>query len=109
MKKCLCKHSIKLKENWKINTSILLIILVLSQFTLLSCSSCDFNSKIGDTSSCFNEIIKFGYHFRAGQCSVRKDGNLIIEYSELGIRTFYGLKKNGRGMFENEETIKIIN
>jgi hypothetical protein len=40
---------------------------------------------------------------------VRKDGNLIIEYSELGIRTFYGLKKNGRGMFENEETIKKIN
>ena len=40
---------------------------------------------------------------------MRKDGNLIIEYSELGIRTFYGLKKNGRGMFENEETIKIIN
>ena len=101
MKNCLYNHSIPFQERLKINTSLLLIILVLSQITLLSCSSCDFNSKINDTSSCFNEIIKFGYHFRGGQCSVRKDGNLIIEYSELGIRTFYGLKKNGRGMFEN--------
>ena len=40
---------------------------------------------------------------------MRKDGNLIIEYSDSGTRTFYGLKKNGRGMFENEETIKKIN
>ena len=106
MENCLYNHSIPFKERLKFNTSLLLIILVLSQITLLSCSSCDFNSKIGDTSSCFNEIIKFGYHFRAGQCSVRKDGNLIIEYSELGIRTFYGLKKMGEVCLKMKKQLK---
>ena len=108
MKKCLCKHSIKLKENWKINTSILLIILVLSQFTLLACSSCDSNSKISDTSACFNEIIKFGRHSRGGQLSLRKDGNLIIEYSDSGTRTFYGLKKMGEVCLKMKKQLKKL-
>ena len=69
---------------------------------------CNNDSKIIEGSSCFNKIIRFDNGYRAGQFTIRKDGVLLIEYSFINKRLFYGLKKNGRGFFLNEATNKEI-
>ena len=87
---------------------ILILILTLIQLNKYECGSCSSSSKISDTSTCFNEIIKFPLYYRAGQFTVRKDGVLFIEYSNGGSRLFYGLNTNGRGYFQDEESTKKI-
>ena len=72
------------------------------------CGECSSTSKISDTSTCFNEMIRFSLYDRAGQITVRKDGILLIEYSNAGDRIFYGVNTNGRGYFSNEATIKKV-
>ena len=69
---------------------------------------CYNDSKIIEGSLCFNRLIKFDNGYRAGQFTIRKDGVLLIEYSFINKRLFYGLKKNGRGFFLNEATNKEI-
>ena len=42
---------------------------------------------------------------RSGQFTVRKDGVLVVEFSNEGKRLFYGLKPNGRGVFQSENSL----
>lgn len=88
---------------------ILFIILILFPLQKCEYGNCNSNSNISDTSTCFNQIIKFSLYDRAGQITMRNDGILLIEYSNAGDRIFYGLKTNGRGYFQNEATIKRVN
>ena len=85
-----------------------ILILALSQINHCICGDCNSESKISDSSTCFNEIIKLSTWDRAGQITVRNDGILLIEYSNAGDRIFYGLNKNGRGYFSNEAVFKRI-
>ena len=95
------------------NTNILLNFILFIALILLPLHKCEYgncnsNSNISDTSTCFNELIKFSRYDRAGQITVRNDGILLIEYSNAGDRIFYGLNTNGRGYFQNEATIKKV-
>ena len=63
--------------------------------------------------SCFNNLIIIQNYYRAGQFVTDKKGNMFILYSndESGkteYRLFYGLKKDGRNYFENDNAHKII-
>ena len=87
---------------------ILFIILILFPLQKCEYGNCNSNSNISDTSTCFNQIIKFSLYDRAGQITMRNDGILLIEYSNAGDRIFYGLNTNGRGYFQNEATIKRV-
>ena len=86
----------------------LILFIFLFNVHIFNCQSCSSTSKIEDGSSCFNEIIRFGDGFRAGQFTVRQDGILFIEYSSGGDRLFYSLKQNGRGSFSNDSSIYIL-
>ena len=46
-------------------------------------------------------------NYMKGQFAVNSKGDIIIEYSIEGSRLFYGIKKNGKGFF-NEEYIKKL-
>ena len=91
------------------NYTLFIIFLFLSLIQKQICDSCDTNSKIKDNSTCFNQIIRFGGGYRAGQFTLRKDGVLYIQYSSGKKRLFYSLQPNGRGTFVNDETNKVIN
>ena len=43
-----------------------------------------------------------------GQFAINKKGDMIIEYSSLNSRLFYGMRKNGEGFF-NGKYIQILN
>ena len=73
-------------------------------------SICTKGMKINDT-SCFNDLIIIKNYHRAGSFATNKKGDMIIEYSNdheglLNKRLFYGIKKNGRYFFPNEEAYK---
>ena len=86
----------------------ILFIIVLSFFIQTVCNTCSSGSKIEEGSSCFNEIIIIGDGYRAGQFTTRSDGVLFIEYSSGSSRLFYSLQPNGRGTFENDNSIYIL-
>ena len=102
--------------NILLNNSKLNILLFLFQFLLRinpSKSVCSNGNSITDTSTCFNNLIKINNYYRGAQFTTFKDGKMIIEYSrdhdnEYDYRLFYGLKKNGRSYFENENPHKEI-
>ena len=81
---------------------IFFILLYFTQIPQLN-GDCSTSNPIKDGDSCFNRIIRI--KGRGGQFTVRKDGSLFIEYSSGAKRRFFGIKKNGRGAFPNEETI----
>ncbi len=73
-------------------------------------SSCPNGVYLSDT-SCFDNIITIKKNFRAGQFATNVKGDMIAEYSNndgnsLYKRLFFGLKKNGRGYFPDENSIK---
>ena len=90
----------------KINLFFIFII-YFTQIKIIK-AQCNKDEIIIEGSSCFNNIIIFDNGYRAGQFTIRKDGVLLIEYSFINKRLFYGLKKNGRGFFLNEATNKEI-
>jgi hypothetical protein len=55
----------------------LFTLIFLSRFLMLN-GECNSESKIEDGSNCFNQIIRFGVYYRAGQFTIRKDGVLFI-------------------------------
>ena len=64
-----------------------------------------------DSQSCFNDLIIIKNYFRAGHFATNKKGDMIIEYSNdkepnRNIRLFYGIKKNGRYFFPDEEAYR---
>ena len=103
-------NSLKIIKNRKFKTYYFIFFALLSliQIKKLNCQTCSSTSKIKDGSTCFNEIIKLNKDYWSGQITIRNDGNLFIEYSSGSNRLFYGLKPNGRGLFSNEATTKIL-
>ena len=89
----------KKKSNIK---SFSFIIFVMIFINKLSNSNCEI----------LRDLIVFNSdHYRAGSISFNSNGDMIIEYSYRNSRLFYGLKKNGKGYFKNnnnETTIKTI-
>ena len=89
-----------------------LIISLLLNIKLID-TACPNGVTITDT-NCFNNLIIIQKYYRAAQFATNKEGNMIIEYSNDesgrdGYRLFYGLKKDGRHYFEDDNPIKIIN
>ena len=77
---------------------ILLIIFPLFLLTTTNCQTCQANLQINDT-NCFNDLIIFNLeekYYRAGHFAMNTKGDMIIEYSYLQYRLFYGLKKDGK-------------
>jgi hypothetical protein len=88
-----------------------LIIIILLQINSIN-SSCSNGDKITNT-DCFNNTIIINNYYRAGQFVTDKKGNMFILYSndedgKTDYRLFYGLKKDGRNYFENDNAQKII-
>ena len=54
------------------------------------------------------KILKFNsQHYRAGHFAFNSKGDMVIEYSYKNHRLFYGLKKNGKNYFTDEEGNEI--
>ena len=71
--------------------------------TLVYCQICHSNININDT-NCFNEVLYFNQenrNYRAGHFAMNTKGDMIVEYSYLQYRLFYGLKKDGKNYFPN--------
>ena len=84
------------------------IILPFFLLIFTNCETCRSGLSITDT-ECFNEIIYLDIenkYYRAGHFSMNSKGDLIIEYSYLQYRLFFGLKKNGKFYFP--EMVKEI-
>ena len=86
-------------------THIIFIFLLLNQFSLLACdASCSSGTFLSD-SFCFNNVIYFNHlNYRSGHFAQKKNGDLVLEYSgdpPITKRLFYGLKSNGRGLFND--------
>ena len=101
--------------NILLNNSKLNFLLFLLQFLIRinpiknSCS----NGIVITNTDCFNKIIKIENYYRGAQFITNKEGNMIIEYgkdhdNEHEYRLFYGLKKNGRSYFENDNPHREI-
>ena len=101
-----------LKKPSKNPTSFFFIlILLIIQINLYYSSSCSVSENFVNV-NCFNDIIKINNKkYRSGQISTNKYNQVSVEYSDDtpgNSRLFYSLKENGRGFYENEETIKEI-
>ena len=89
------------------------LFIILLQFYIKPVyTGCSYGGLITDT-SCFNNLIIIQKNYRAAQFATDKNGNMIIEYSNdqeyaNEYRLFYGLKKDGRNYFENENALKIV-
>ena len=70
---------------------------------ITTCSeACNSGMSIID-SQCFNEILYLDQenkYYRAGHFAMNTKGDMIIEYSYLQYRLFYGLKNNGKLFFQ---------
>ena len=79
--------------------------ILLTQISISICDSiCSSGTSLDDL-GCFNNVIKFNHlNYRAGHFATKKNSDLVIEYSghpPYTKRLFYGLKKNGRGLFND--------
>ena len=75
----------------------------------LSSNTCSVDNSIIKTQWLNNILIFNQYNFRAGNFAINDDGDMIIEYSENDKRLFYGLKKDGSYLFNDDTThYKII-
>ena len=92
---------------------LLFIIQIILKINYIKCACANGNA-ITDT-NCFNNLIIIPYYYRGGQFVTYKDGTMIIEYANdnsEGVnpedRLFYGLKKNGRNYFQDDNAQKIV-
>ena len=91
------------------------LIFIFKAFLLYNsyCQICNAPQNYINNVNCFNNIKMFDVenkYYRAGHSSINKNGDIIIEYSYLQYRLFFGLKKNGRYYFPNEiKEIEIEN
>ena len=97
-------------RNSKLNF-IFLIIQILIQIKFVN-NACSNGNNLIDV-NCFNGLIILPERYRAAQFVTDKEGNMIIEYSKdlsgnEEYRLFYGLKKNGRNYFKDEQAHKIL-
>ena len=80
-----------------------LFIAIFSCFIIITTYGQKCRSDMSITNSqCFNEIIYFEHtnkYYRAGHFAMNSKGDLIIEYSYLRCRLFFGFKKSGKFYF----------
>ena len=99
-----------LKNNSKLNFFFFLIQFL---FRIIPATSDCSNGKSITDDGCFNNLIAIQKNYRGAQFTTNKEGIMIIEYSNSPdnaneYRLFYGLKKNGRNYFENDNAHKIL-
>ena len=103
----------KNESKWKVvllNINYLVFLLSITFLIYPIKSACPKGGKINDT-NCFNDLIIIKKYYRSGNFASNKNGDMIIEYSNdhenvYNKRLFYGIKKNGRYFFTNEEAYK---
>ena len=79
------------------------IIFSFFMFIMANSQTCHSNIEISDT-SCFNGLKIFNIsnkYYRAGHFAMNSKGDMIIEYSYLQYRLFFGLKQNGQLYYPN--------
>ena len=87
----------------KIITYFFNFLIIFLLFININCQFCLTNRNI-DNSQCFNNVLYFDIdnkHYRAGHFAINSKGDIIIEYSYLQYRLFYGLTKDGKTYFPN--------
>ena len=99
-----------LKNNSKLNFFLFLIQFL---FRIIPVTSDCSNGKSITDNDCFNDLILIQKNYRGPQFTTNKEGIMLIEYSNSQYnadeyRLFYGLKKNGRNYFENDNAHKIL-
>ena len=55
----------------------------------------------------YNIIVFNSHEYRAGHFAFNSNGDMIIEYSKDNYRLFYGLKKNGKYFFKDNEENEV--
>ncbi len=98
------KHYFIQKTN-QIIINLCFYLILLAKIAISRCdSSCSSDTYLRDT-TCFNNVINFDHlNYRSGHFASKKNGDLVIEYSgnpPIEKRLFYGLKENGRGLFND--------
>ena len=98
------KHYFLQKRN-QIIINLCFYLILLAKIAISRCdSSCSSDTYLSDT-TCFNNVINFDHlNYRSGHFASKKNGDLVIEYSgnpPIEKRLFYGLKENGRGLFND--------
>ena len=88
------------------NLILFILLLILGQTTEHERTTCSDTNKLKDNDGCFTNMIYL--YGRSGQFHLRNDGVLLIEFSSGGQRIFFGLKPNGRGAFENDSPIYLL-
>ena len=107
MVKCLDMLDLKPNLTRKKNLIIFIFLLFLGQTMQHERTTCEKdNDKLQDNSRCFDNMIYI--YGRSGQFHLRNDGVLLIEFSSGEQRIFFGLKPNGRGVFENDSPIYLL-
>ena len=80
--------------------------------TFIKSQTCTKDGSI-DNTNCFTDIKIFGNdnkYYRAGHFASNKNGDMVIEYSYLQYRLFFGLKNDGKYLYPEEtKEIEIIN
>ena len=80
--------------------------------TFIKSQTCTKDGTI-DNTNCFTDIKIFGNdnkYYRAGHFASNKNGDMVIEYSYLQYRLFFGLKNDGKYLYPEEtKEIEIIN
>ena len=72
--------------------------------TFIKSQTCTKDGSI-DNTNCFTDIKIFGNdnkYYRAGHFASNKNGDMVIEYSYLQYRLFFGLKNDGKYLYPEE-------
>ena len=84
------------------------ILLFYIKFNIFLCQACQRNESLLN-SKCFNNILYINENFRAGYLAKNKNGDIIVEYSTLERRLFYGIKNSGKFYYDNIPYTKQFN
>ena len=88
------------------------IFLLLFSLINMNTQDCSPNLTL-EKNDCFNSIISFDMEnkkYISGNFAINKNGDMIIQYSYLQHRLFFGLKKDGKYFFQNiTNEFEIIN
>ena len=92
----------------KVKTFIFYVVLI----TFIKSQTCNSDGSINNI-NCFTDIKIFendNKYYRAGHFASNKNGDMVIEYSYLQYRLFFGLKNDGKYLYPEEtKEIEIIN
>ncbi len=103
---CIFKNS----NLFLINNKLYFVLFIWLSIIFQISSDCSNGIAINET-DCFNDLIIIKQYYKSGNFATNKKGDMIIEYSNSGStrtnqRLFYGIKKNGRYFFPDEEAYR---